>query len=119
MSHPVHTFVPEYDVVGDCSAREKNTLLGIDDVSLYLFGSVCDGTSNDFVRHIAQTYGSELFHRLRFLGLRNKSNNCGVPIINVLSIVEYIKGHRDNLLSNDVRSVLIKYSRKAIGPRGL
>lgn len=88
MSKPLHAFITKKNVISNLTTWNENTLVGVDDVTEDSSESIRDGTCYYFVRDIAQTDGSKIFHGVGILDLSNKRDDSGIPGVESLAIIE-------------------------------
>lgn len=86
MTKLMHTLIAEKDVVGDRSARDESTLMGVNDIAQDGFESIGYGAGNDLVSNVTEANRAIIFHRIRIFGFWDESDNGGVP---------GAKGHHD------------------------
>ncbi|GMP55479.1 hypothetical protein CsSME_00020287 [Camellia sinensis var. sinensis] len=69
------------DIVTHGSSRNKVTLVEANNFIQEWFDSPNKDFGNDFIRHITEAYGAELFVSLRVLNFGNKSNKSSIDLM--------------------------------------
>lgn len=85
---PVLAFITDNNIVRNGSTWNEGALERINNIIHDNFDSVSDGSCDDFVGHIAETYGSVLLDCVGVLNLRDKSNQGLVLILKKGPIIE-------------------------------
>lgn len=76
--------------------------------------SICYGSGNDLVRHIAHTDRSIVFHRIWILGFWNESDDSGIPVAKSFTMVKNSQGGYCQILPYRVPIILKEDSSQTI-----